>query len=182
MMKKILENAALMVALLGSVNVWAADAPGAEGTGNLSFLGSVSNGTCVVSGHNIAHDLGDVNFDDVSAASSWQRLTVYDDNFHVMGCPSSVTEVKITPTATALSGGWGTYGWVENTGTAKGVTLHIYDPFGKNWDLSSTKTVSVTKGGVTVIPVKHEFARSGNGDKPNVGTIDFKIQYSFEFE
>ncbi|EJT7259158.1 type 1 fimbrial protein [Salmonella enterica] len=179
-MKKILGNAALMVALLGSSSVWATDVPGAEGTGNLSFLGAVSNGTCVVSGHNIAHDLGDISFDDVSAAQEWQRFTIYDDNFHVTGCPSSVTKVKIKPTATALSGGWGTWGWVANAGTAKGVALHIAGP-GGNWDLSSTRTVSITKGGVTVIPVKHEIARSIE-KKPDVGTLDFKIQYSFEFE
>lgn len=181
-MKKILENAALMVALLGSVNVWAADVPGAESTGNLSFLGSVSNGTCVVSGHNIAHDLGTVNIDDVTALGSWGHLKDFDDVIHVTGCPSNVTKVKIKPTATGLTSSWAVYGWIKNEGTAKGVAVHITAPNKSNWDLSKTQVVNITKGGVTSIPIVHTVARVGTGEVPNVGTLDFKIQYSFEFE
>ncbi|ENR2730932.1 hypothetical protein ACEU9L_004837, partial [Salmonella enterica] len=158
------------------------DVSGAEATGNLSFLGSVSNGTCIVSGHNIAHDLGEVSIDDVTALANWGHLNDFNDVIHVTGCPSSVTKVKIKPTATELSSTWGTYGWVKNGGTAKGVAAHITAPDKSNWDLKVTKVVNITKGGVTSIPIVHTVARVGTGEVPDVGTLDFKIQYSFEFE
>ncbi|EHM9717037.1 hypothetical protein KF397_005097, partial [Salmonella enterica subsp. enterica serovar Oranienburg] len=115
--------------------------------------------TCVISGENITHDLGNISKQALLSQGDWSALQQYDDTISVSGCPTTFNTVNIAFDYKALPG-WGIYGWVDNTGTAKGVALKLlrgqggggFAPGSNGFDYP------LTSGGV-VIPVTAQVAR-----------------------
>ncbi|EKE1576134.1 type 1 fimbrial protein, partial [Salmonella enterica] len=148
----------------------------ADTTGTQTFTANVTANTCVISGENIAHDLGDISKQTLLSLGDWSTIQAYDEAISVSGCPTTFNTANIAFDYKALPD-WGIYGWMDNTGTAKGIALKLVRGQGAGFAPGSTGyDYPLTSGGV-VIPVTAQVARVAksvvsDADVTN-GTVNF---------
>ncbi|EGK6862597.1 hypothetical protein IO679_004728 [Salmonella enterica subsp. enterica serovar Glostrup] len=97
----------------------------ADTQGTQTFTANISSSTCVITGLNINHDFGSITKQELLAKSDWGEIKHYSDKLSVTGCPASDTTVNIAASYDALPN-MGVYGWANNHGSAKGLTVKFF--------------------------------------------------------
>ncbi|EJS9776619.1 type 1 fimbrial protein [Salmonella enterica] len=144
--------------LLGAAMAVMSSSVFADTTGTQTFTANVTANTCVISGENIAHDLGDISKQALLSLGDWSALRVYDDAISVSGCPTTFNTVNIAMDYKALPD-WGVYGWMDNSGTAKGVALKLIKGEGIGFAPGPNGYDYPLTSGGAVIPVTAQVAR-----------------------
>lgn len=178
-MKKFLGSAALMVALLGSVNTWATDV--GAGRGVLTFTGSVSSKTCTVSGLDNVIDFGDVTVGQIKSVTGWTDIVSPKIHTITFSDCGTISKIKLTPSLSNVKSAW----HINPTGLGQGVYFASY------WDELASGDHLIKEGvvivrnvadGKNVLPVYVRMFPGDDGKSPVEGPIEAEIAFSIDYE
>lgn len=151
-------------------------------TGTQTFTAKIDNSTCVITGADITHDFGSIMKKDLLAKGDWGVIKSFDNKISVTGCPSNNTAVNVALSYAEVPG-MGQYGWVNNSGTAKGLGVKLvrvrqngygYAPGASGYDFPLTNEA-------VDVPVGIDIARVARSIVPDADVADGTAKFNAIF-
>lgn len=184
---RVLMLATLMGAAV-SGQAFADDTSGQSGT--MTFNATLQEGTCTITGQNIANDFGNlpVNTPVLSNFNGWKAYKVFHNTIAFTDCPDGVNSVSVTPTYTSgeVSGAVGNSISSADGGAKLNMRLMKTDDESVAYDADTiyrtgvTETYPVTNNAVN-IPMQQRIT-SAYTNPLSAGNASFNVQLAFSYQ